>query len=373
VVYDNDRVRVRELWSEVVSLSIASVRADLVVSPWVRHRSMVEGLLPFLGWWVGIAGLFRRWKLLCSSQCTMAWLAGEVRAVWGRGPCHHGWCALRSPIIRQFAGMLSERRRAASGSDLPGEYRLKMVKLVVCCSCCSVMVVPRKESWAVKVVVAQSPGSWRMYVAYLSFVGVGRKRFKFGRSGGFPCLSRHGSWIRQIRFSVFLAKSRSVEIVVAWPLAQFNSCTDPTACEGILYVYFRHGGISRVGCGIRVRVVVEGSDFDSLRAVGVAGLVGGLAVGAADRQVGAGWAFLAGRNGAGVVFSLVGFRAEGAAGGVPAQGCRVSVALAVAVLGASPLRDIVVELAFTVADREVVSSDVGHLDTAGEGHDDRGG
>jgi len=55
--------------------------------------------------------------------------------------------------------MLSKGRRAASGSGLPGEYRLKMVKLVVCCSCCSVMVVPRKESWAVKVVVALSPGS----------------------------------------------------------------------------------------------------------------------------------------------------------------------------------------------------------------------
>jgi len=40
--------------------------------------------------------------------------------------------------------MLSEGRRAASGSGLPGEYRLKMVKLVVCCSCCSVIVVPRK-------------------------------------------------------------------------------------------------------------------------------------------------------------------------------------------------------------------------------------
>ena len=30
-------------------------------------------------------------------------------------------------------------------------------------------------------------------------------------------------------------------------------------------------------------------------------------------------------------------------------------------------------MAFTVADREVVSSDVGHLETASEGHDDRGG
>jgi len=34
-----------------------------------------------------------------------------------------------------------------------------MVKLVGCCPCGSVMVVPRKESWAVKVVVALSPGS----------------------------------------------------------------------------------------------------------------------------------------------------------------------------------------------------------------------
>jgi len=161
VVFGNDRVRVRELWFEMVSSSIASARADLVVYPWVRHRSMVEQLLPFLGWWVGIADLFWRWKLLCSRQCALAWLAGEVRAVWGRGPCHHGWCALRSPIIRQFAGMLSEGRRAASGSGLLGEYRLKMVKLVVCCSCCSVMVVPSKQSWAVKVVLALSTGSWR--------------------------------------------------------------------------------------------------------------------------------------------------------------------------------------------------------------------
>ena len=70
-------------------------------------------------------------------------------------------------------------------------------------------------------------------MVHLGFVGVGRMRLKFGRSGGFPCLSHHGSWIRQIRFSVFLTKSRSVEIVVAWPLTQFNSCMDPTVCEGI--------------------------------------------------------------------------------------------------------------------------------------------
>jgi len=74
-----------------------------------------------------------------------------------------------------------------------------------------------------------------------------------------------------------------------------------------------------------------------------------------------------------VIFGLVGFRADGAAGGVPAQGCWLPIALAVAALGASPVRDVVIELAFAVADCEVVSSNVGYLDTAGEGHDNRGG
>jgi len=267
----------------------------------------------------------------------MAWLAGEVRVVWGRGPCHHGWCVLRSPIIRQFAGMFSEGRRAASCSGLPGEYRLKMVKLVVCCSCCSVMVVPRKESWAAKVVVVLSPGSWRTYVVHLGFVGVGRKRLKFGWSGGFPCLSHHGSWIRQIRFSVFLAKSRIVEIVVAWPLAQFNSCMDPTACGGILFGHSSHGGVSRGGRGHRIRAVVERSDLDTCGAVRVAGLVGCIAVGTADWRVGAGGASLAGRHGAWVVFRFVSIRTDSVLGRIFAQGGRVSVALAVPTLGASSI------------------------------------
>jgi len=272
---------------------------------------------------------------MCSSQCAMAWLVGEVRAVWGRGPCHHGWCALRWPIIRQFPGMLSEGRRAASGSGLPGEYRLKMVKLVVCCSCCSVMVVSRKESWAVKVVVALSPGSWRMYVANLGFVGVGRKRLKFSRSGGFRCLSHHGSWIRQIRFSVFLAKSRNVEMVVAWPLTQFNSCMDPTACGGILFGHSRHGAVSRDGRGHHICVVVEESDLDACGTVRVTGLVGDVAVGTADWWVGAGGASLAGRDGAWVVFCFVGIRTDSASGRIFASGGGVPIALAVLTLGAS--------------------------------------
>jgi len=131
-------------------------------------------------------------------------------------------------------------------------------------------------------------------VAHLGFTGIVRKRLKFGRSGGLPCLSHNGSWMRQIRFSVFLANSQSVEIVVAWPLAQFNSCMDPTACEGILFSYSCYWGISRVGRSIRVRVGKR-LDLDSVGAVGVCGFVGGTAVGVADadRWVGAGWALLA--------------------------------------------------------------------------------
>jgi len=156
------------------------------------------------------------------------------------------------------------------------------------------MVMPRKESWAVKVVVALSPGTRRTSVAHLGCVGVGVNMSKFGIVGGFPCLSHHGSWRRQIRFSGFLANSCNAEIVVAWPHAQFSSCTDPTVWEGILFGHFRHGGISRGGRGVRICVVVEGSDLDACGAVGLTGLVGCIAVGTADWWVGAGGASLAG-------------------------------------------------------------------------------
>ena len=67
--------------------------------------------------------------------------------------------------------------------------------------------------------------------------------------------------------------------------------------EGILFSYFCHGGISRVGRSIRVRVV-ERSDLDSVGAVRVCGFVGGTTVGTTDRWLCAGWAFLACQDGA---------------------------------------------------------------------------
>ena len=68
----------------------------------------------------------------------------------------------------------------------------------------------------------------------------------------------------------------------------------------------------------------------------------------------------------------MGFGADCTAGRVSAQDGGVPVALAVAALGASAIGDVFVELAFTVADGEVVASDVSLLDTASQGHDDRG-
>jgi len=199
------------------------------------------------------------------------------------------------------------------------------------------MVVPRKESWAAKVVVALSPGTRRTYVAHLGRVGVGVNISKFGIAGGFPCLSHYGSWRRQIRFSGFLANSCNAEIIVAWPFSQFSSYTDPTLWKGILFGHSRHGGVSRGGRSCRIRVVVEGSDLNACGAVGVAGLVGCVAVGAADWWVGAGGASLAGRNGAWVVFGFVGIRTDRAPQQVFAQGGGVSVALAVPALGASSI------------------------------------
>ena len=91
-----------------------------------------------------------------------------------------------------------------------------------------VNVVPRNESAAVKVVVTIRPDVWHTYVTHLGFVGVRVKALNPGNEGGFPCLSHHGSWRRQIRFSGFLEKSCNAEIVIAWPRVQFSSCTDPT-------------------------------------------------------------------------------------------------------------------------------------------------
>jgi len=180
----------------------------------------------------------------------------------------------------------------ARGSGRPGEYRLNRVNVVVFVWYVEVIVVPRKELPDVKVVVVVRPCVRLTYVAHLGCVGTGVNRSKFGKEGGLPCLSHHGSCIRQIRFSGFLENSCNAEIVVAWPRAQFSSCTDPTdAGRAISDGYSRLWGVSHGGC---IRVCFgKFANLDTLRAVGVTGLVRRITIGAANRRVGAGWALLA--------------------------------------------------------------------------------
>src|SRR3978361_1262027 len=116
-----ERVMITALWSEVVSWSTASVKIECVGEPREKHKSMEDACTPLLGWCVVIAGSFWRQKLLSSSQFAIVWLAVEIRADCGSGPCHQGWCALRSPMRRQSVGSLRVGRIAASGSARPGE------------------------------------------------------------------------------------------------------------------------------------------------------------------------------------------------------------------------------------------------------------
>jgi hypothetical protein len=180
------------------------------------------------------------------------------------------------------------------GSGRPGEYRLNKVNVVVVVWYVEVIVVPRNEASEAKVVVAVRPFIRLTYVAHFGCMGTGVNKSKFGRDGGLPCLSTHGSWRRQTMFSVFRANSCKAEMVVAWPLAQFSICTDPTdAGRAILIGYSRfwgvsHGGFIRIG-------FVKFAYLESLRTVGVTCLVRRIAVGAANWGMGASWALLANR------------------------------------------------------------------------------
>jgi hypothetical protein len=168
------------------------------------------------------------------------------------------------------------------------------VNVVVVVWYVEVIVVPRNEASEAKVVVAVRPFIRLTYVAHFGCMGTGVNKSKFGRDGGLPCLSTHGSWRRQTMFSVFRENSCKAEMVVAWPLAQFSICTDPTdAGRAILIGYSRfwgvsHGGFIRIG-------FVKFAYLESLRTVGVTCLVRRIAVGAANWGMGASWALLANR------------------------------------------------------------------------------
>ena len=93
-----------------------------------------------------------------------------------------------------------------------------------------------------------------------------------GSEGGIPCLSHHGSWSRQMTFSGFRAKSCRAEIVVAWPLAQFSSCTDPTDAGRAIYSATPAMGASpwltAAVAVLKVRSLTRSGQFGSLALCG---------------------------------------------------------------------------------------------------------
>ena len=88
---------------------------------------------------------------------------------------------------------------------------------------------------------------------------------KFGKMGGCPCLSIQGSWRRRIRFSLCRAKSCNAEMVVAWSLAQFSSCTDPTDARRAIYSATPTMGVSPMVAVLpKVRSLIRSGQFGSL-------------------------------------------------------------------------------------------------------------
>jgi hypothetical protein len=170
-----------------------------------------------------------------------------------------------------------------------------------------------------------------------------------------------------MRFSFFRAKSCNAEIVVAWPRAQFSSCTDPTdASRAILYGYSCFWGVSHDGC---IRFYLGNfAKLNPLRTVGVARLIGCVTVGAADRGVSAGWALLANRERTWVLLRFVGVGADRTARVVPAQCSWVAIALTLTALCAPSVRNVIIQFALAIANDEVLTTNLSLLDVACECH-----
>ena len=115
------RVMVTELWSVVVSWLMARARMSLLMFPLERQRSIIDGLVPFLGWCDGSAIFLWRWKSWVSSQSAMVWEARDILIVGGWGPCHQIWWAFRSPNSMVSVGGVNVESIAARWSGFPGE------------------------------------------------------------------------------------------------------------------------------------------------------------------------------------------------------------------------------------------------------------
>ena len=68
----------------------------------------------------------------------------------------------------------------------------------------------------------------------------------------------------------------------------------------------------------------------------------------------------------------IGFCTDRTAGVVPAQASQMTVGLALAALGTSPVHNVVIQLALAVADNQVLAANLGLLHVACERHHNRG-
>ena len=112
--------------------------------------------------------------------------------------------------------------------------------------------------------------------------------------------------------------------------------------------------------------------LNAFRAVRITGLVWCVAVRTAYGRMGACGTLFANWESAGVLFRLMGLCTDRAAGVIPAQGSRMSVALALAALGASSVRNVIIQFALAVADDEVLAANIGFRDVACQCHNNCG-
>jgi len=109
--------------------------------------------------------------------------------------------------------------------------------------------------------------------------------------------------------------------------------------------------------------------LDSLGAVWIVSLMWCVAVHITDRRVSASWTFLAARKSTWVFLSVVGTGANSTANVIPTEGSRVFVGLAIVALGAPPIWDVLVQLAFPIAYDQVLMANHTLLDITRQCHD----
>jgi hypothetical protein len=100
-----ESVIVQMLWSVVELLLRPHIPTTSDKNLLVKVRSIVDGDVKFLGWWVGIPGLLWRQKSCRSNQCAINSEGVLTFRICGlsiaRFPAHQGWWALKSPMRRQ--------------------------------------------------------------------------------------------------------------------------------------------------------------------------------------------------------------------------------------------------------------------------------